>query len=156
MTGVPARLGFDEEPDRQERVCAECRQAHRLIRSFIKRGDAANAIAFTALHRHGGQSEAWIDVILGTLGEDTSDDHITFGCRVGPVVGQSEPAATLVAAAIPYSDRPIWGRKLSREEALVHPRLAEYWEVVDFLLVSEPETHAHVYGPTQSGGGQAR
>lgn len=108
MTSVTLLLRFDEQPNRQERVCAECGQAHRLIRSFIKRGGAAHAVAFTALHRHGGHSEAWIDVILGTFGEDTSDDHVTFGCRLGPVIGQSEPAATLVAAAIPYSDGPIW------------------------------------------------
>jgi len=156
MTDGTPLLGFDEEPNRQDQECAQCGQAYRLIKSFVTRGGDAHAIAFTALHRHGSQSEAWIDVILGTFGEDNSDDHITFGCRVGPVIGQTEPAATLVTAAIPYSDRPIWGRKLSREEALVHPRLADYWKVVDFLLVSEPETRAHVYGPTKPAGHQAR
>jgi hypothetical protein len=156
MTSEAPLLGFDKEPDRQDEVCAQCGRTYRLIKSFVTRGGDAHAIAITALHRHDNQSEAWIDVILGTFGENSSDDHITFGCRVGPVVGQAEPAATLVTAAIPYADSPVWGRKLSREEALVHLRLSDCWEVVDFLLVSEPETRTHVYGPAQPEGGPGR
>jgi hypothetical protein len=30
--------------------------------------------------------EAWIDAILGSWGDNQFDDHVTFGCRVGPVM----------------------------------------------------------------------
>jgi hypothetical protein len=40
--------------------------------------------------------------------------------NVGPAADQEGPAATLVDAAQPYSDRRIWGRKISREQALTH------------------------------------
>jgi len=46
-----------------------------------------------------------------------------------------------------YADRPIFGRKLGREEALAHPLVAENWRVVDHILVTDPTVSAHVYGP---------
>lgn len=86
-----------------------------------------------------------MDAVFGTFGELDHSDHETFGCRVGPVQGQVEPAATTVDAAQPYDDSPFWGRKLTREEALDHPGVGEFWDVVDFILVSEPLVEHHVY-----------
>jgi hypothetical protein len=138
-------LSFDGEPNRQDKECAECGRSYRLVKTFIRRDGDAYGIAFTALHQHGGINEAWIDVVLGTFGENATDDHITFGCRVGPVEGQTEPAASLVTGGIPYGDQPIWGKKLTREQALVHPRLPECWDMVDYLLGNDRELHSHVY-----------
>lgn len=139
-------LRFDEPPTIQEQDCAGCGRHYPLVKAFVAKGEAAYAVAFAALHTHGDERAAWIDVIVGTFGEDRSDDHLTFGCRVGPVTGQDSPAATLVAAAVPYSDAPIWGRKLTREQALAHPRLADFWEIVDFVLMADEVVHSHVYG----------
>lgn len=142
-------LTFDGEPNRQDQACAECGRNYRLIKAFIRRDGDAYAIAFTALHEHGSTREAWIDVIFGTFGENTADDHVTFGCRVGPIEGRTEPAASLVTGATPYGDAPIWGQKLTREQALEHPRLHECWEVVEYMLVSDPEIRSHVYGKAE-------
>jgi hypothetical protein len=142
---MPSHLEFDGEPDRQDKACAECGRSYRLIKAFITLDGRAYAVAFTALHRHNSTREAWIDVIFGTFGEDKTDDHITFGCRVWPIQGQAEPGASLVSGAIPYGAQPIWGQKLTREEAGVHPRLQEYWNVVDYLLLNDREIHSHVY-----------
>lgn len=143
---MASRLAFDGDLDRRDKACAECGRTYRLIEAFVLRDNDAYAVGFVALHRHLGASEAWIDVILGTFGEDRTDDHVTFGSRIGPIEGQPEPSASLVAGAIPYGDEPIWGQKLTREQALHHPRLQEYWEVVDYLLLNDPEIHVHVYG----------
>jgi hypothetical protein len=35
--------------------------------------------------------------------------------------------------------RPVFGRKLDRDEALEHPWLADFWSVVDFLLIEDTE-----------------
>lgn len=71
---------------------------------------------------------------------------MTFGVRVGPVEGQDDPAATMVQGAIPYGDRPIFGRKLTREEGLAHERIADCWDVVDCVLSDDPTVNHHVYG----------
>jgi hypothetical protein len=139
-------LSFDEPPTIQEKDCAGCGRHYPLIKGFIVRDGVAAAITFTALHTHDEQREAWIDAILGTFGDDTPDDHLTFGCRVGPVANSDEPAATLVAAAEPYGSSSIWGQKLTRDDALAHPRLQEFWEIVDYVMVADSVVHHHVYG----------
>lgn len=118
-------LSFDRERSAELKSCAECGRGYTLIKSFILNDDDAHAVLFAALHDH-GEREAWIDVILGTFGSDDYSDHITFGCRVGPVQGRSEPAATLVPAATPYGPSPLFGQKLSRADALDHPSVAEF------------------------------
>ena len=48
-------------------------------------------------------------------------------------------------SAVPFSDRPLWGKKLSRDEALAHPWLPDFWEVVDFVLLTDPDVRRHIY-----------
>jgi hypothetical protein len=93
-------LAFDPERSVELKSCALCGRGYTLVKNFILDGDDAHAVLFAVLHNH-GEKEAWIDVILGTFGTENFGDHITFGCRVGPVSGQDEPAATLVQAAAP-------------------------------------------------------
>jgi hypothetical protein len=142
---VVEALSFDPERTVELKSCAACGRGYTLIKSFILDDGDAHAVLFAALHDH-GEREAWLDVVLGTFGSDVFADHVTFGCRVGPVHGQSEPAATAVPAAAPYGDAPIFGCKLSRDEALAHARIAEFWRVVDFVLINDPDIHFHVYG----------
>jgi hypothetical protein len=141
-TGVV--LAYDSPQPAEERRCDQCGRSYLLVRAFITRDGGAYAIVFAACHVHEG--EAWIDVILGTFSSDDAPDHVTFGARVGPVAGQADPAATAVPAAAGYSQSPFWGIKLSRDEALAHPRIDEFWEIVDYVLLTDPVVHAHVYG----------
>ncbi len=138
-------LSLDGSSDVSAQSCDACGTTYLLVKSFVHDAGDAQAIVMTACHRHDGEREAWIDAVMGGLGEG-STDRVTFGCRVGPVANKPEPAATAVAAAVPYDDAPLWGRKLSREEALAHPRIGDFWRVVDFVLEREPVVKAHVYG----------
>lgn len=141
LPGVTLTLDGDSEV--REDTCGSCGEHSLLVTSFVMRDGAAYAVAKTALHHHDGY-EAWVDLVFGSWHED-ADDHLTFGCRVGPVAGSPDPAATAVDAAKPYGESPFWGQKLSRTGALAHPRLDEFWLAVDFLLVSEPRINHHVY-----------
>ncbi len=145
MTTAEAHFAFDGERTVRNLECAECGDSYRRITGFILRHDEAFVAYFASLHQHRGAKEAWIDAIFGTWGEGIVDDHCTFGCRFGPVVGRDEPAATLVNAAIPFRDSPLFGRKLTRAEGLTHPKLGDYWDVVDFILLDDPDVHSHVY-----------
>lgn len=137
------RLALDGESEVREAACEDCGRRYLVVSSFLLHEGEPYAVAKTALHHHGGR-EAWIDVVLGTW-DGGNQDHTTFGCRVGPVTGSPEPAATAVDAARVYGDAPFWGRKLTRAEALVHPRLGEFWHAVDFLLEHEPAISHHIY-----------
>jgi hypothetical protein len=141
-------LTFDGDRVVEAKECGHCARLYSLVRSFVLRGGSAYAVVFAACHCHGDGNEVWIDAILGSFGGDDPSDHVTFGCRVGPVQGQQEPAATAVDAATPYSDQPLWGLKLTRAQALEHPRLPEFWDLAGFILMADPDVHEHVYEHT--------
>lgn len=135
---------LDGESDIKESSCPECGRPDLLVTTFVLRDGEPYGMAKTALRDHDGQ-EAWIDVALGDFDERRTSSHVSFGCRVGPIEGSSEPAASAVHAAQCYGDAWFWGHKLTRDEALAHPRIDEFWTVVDFLLVHEPSIQHHVY-----------
>jgi hypothetical protein len=67
--------------------------------NWVRRDGVVQAVYFASCYHHTDQPQgAWLDVILGTWGNETTSDHVTFGCRVGPVENSPEPAATLVPA----------------------------------------------------------
>jgi hypothetical protein len=109
--------------------------------------DQAVAVYYASCYAHDdGVREAWIDAIVGTWGEDTVNDHVTFGCRVGPVADSPDPAASLVNGGEVAPDSPIFGQKLSREEGLAHPRIDEFWQIVDTILEHDELVREHIYG----------
>jgi len=114
---------------------------------MVTRDGAPYAVFFASCYQHDGENESWIDVVFGTWGRGTEhDDHLTFGCRFGPVQGSDLPAATAVDAAAVAPDSALFGRKLSRAQALAHPRVREFWDVVDFVVGADPIVHPHHYG----------
>lgn len=127
--------------------CACCGEPVERTWNFVSRGDEVHAVYYANSYHHTDQPhETWIDVILGTWSENIVDDHVTFGCRVGPVQGSPHPAATLVPACQDGSGGQIHGTLLSREDGLAHPRVQEFWDVVDFVLANDPTVHGHLYG----------
>lgn len=136
------------EPDRQvnEFTCADCGEPIQRVTGFIARDQDAFAVYFASCYHHNGH-EAWIDVICSPTWAGSVNDRETFGCRVGPVDGRSEPGASLVTGGAAFSDSETFGRKLTRDEALTHPRLPDFWEVVDHILTRDPLVREHVYGP---------
>ena len=56
----------------------------------------------------------------------------------------------MTTAAAAFADTPLFGLKLSREPALTHPLVHEFWALVDYVLVNDPLVRDHVYGPGAS------
>ena len=113
-------LWLDGESTIESSACHDCGAEYVLVKSFLLAEHGPHAIAFSALHEH-HDPEAWIDVIFGSFeSEAAQDERVTFGCRVGPVEGSDQPAATAVRAAInhhvyahlaPRSTRRRWWRR---------------------------------------------
>lgn len=128
-------------------TCDHCGQPMTRVTSFVTQHGDAHAVCFASCYHHEDGHEVWLDVVFSpTWGEDPSD-RVSFGCRVGPVEGQPEPAASLVAAAAAWPDSEMFGTRLSRDDALAHPLLRGFWQVVDHVLVHEPVVRDHLYGP---------
>lgn len=104
------------------------------------------AVYFANCYHHSDQPrDTWIDVILGTWGRNSNADHVTFGCRVGPVDNSTQPAASLVSACADGSASPLHGVVLTREKGLVHPYLPDFWAVVDLVLAMDPTVRGHLH-----------
>jgi hypothetical protein len=136
-------LSFDGDPQVRAARCERCGADHDSVTGFVLRGGNPHAIYFAEWHPDA--SEAYVDVILGSFAEPDYMDNVTFGCRVGHVATQAEPACSLVPGAAIRSDKPILGTKLDRDEALAHPRPNEFWSVVDWLIVNDPVLHENVF-----------
>lgn len=138
---------FVETVNLLERSACECCGAESTRHSiYVSDEHGAHAAVLAYCYPpHGDEpSEIWLDVVLGTWGSEQVSDHITFGCRYGPVEGQREDACSLVDAAQFTDERnPILGRRLSREEALVHTSLPDFWRVVDLVLTQVPAIGEH-------------
>lgn len=120
-------LSFDRERKVRDFECAECGSRYRRMYRFVLRNQVAYGVCYASLHKHAGEAVAWLDVILGTWGENETADHVTFGCRVGPIEGQEFPAASLVPAAQPFAYRPIFGQRLSPIPPMRPRRLSRTW-----------------------------
>jgi hypothetical protein len=101
-------------------------------------------VCFASLHGEPGPPDAWLDVILGTFGEDISTDHVTFGCRVLPATAPESLVISVEDAAAAFAYRPIMGRRLKRDEALSHTRYAEFRQIVDLVVAEDPQVRNHV------------
>ncbi|MDI2130830.1 hypothetical protein [Yinghuangia seranimata] len=144
-------MNLSLDPDRGSNTydCECCNVPIDKVWGFIRNDGEPYAVFYANCYHH-GDHDVWIDVIFGTWGTDTHTDHITFGCRVGPIPGEAAPAASLVPAASTYPDDALFGLKLDRDSARAHPRLADFWTAVDYLLENEPTVSAHLYGPRQA------
>ncbi|GII34964.1 hypothetical protein [Planotetraspora mira] len=130
-----------------EKTCECCGQPSRRTWCMVTRDGLPYAMFFAACYSHAGVRESWTDVVFGTWGQGTDyHDHLTFGCRFGPGAGSDLPGATAVDAASVAPDGPLYGHKLTRAEALAHPKLSEFWEVIDFVVATDPLVHQHHYG----------
>jgi hypothetical protein len=136
-------LAFDGDRNVVSDFCDHCGAPQTRVAGFLSRDGDAYVVYFASCYHH-GQHEVWIDVIFSPTWADDVDDHYTFGCRVGPIEGQDEPAASMVDAASVRGDSTLFGRKLSRDEGLSHPQVDEFWEVVDFLLLNDPDISVHM------------
>jgi hypothetical protein len=137
-----------DEQERQVRQfeCPCCATPAERTWTSVYRDGKRHAVYFASCYHHGGVHEAWIDVVLGWSDSGGFGDHVTFGCRVGPIEGELAPAASLVRGGDVADDSPIYGRKLDREAALAHPRLREFWDVVDLVLEHDDLVNRHIYG----------
>jgi hypothetical protein len=126
--------------------CDQCGREYEHITGFIYGDGDAHSIYYAACHGH-PEHEVWLDVILGTWGEDDYvEDHRTFSCRIG-----EEGATAVDASAVAEGKADLFGRKLTREEALADPLVGTFWNVVDLVALEDPSVAAHLAGNVSPG-----
>jgi hypothetical protein len=145
--------GLDVEPTQVTEDRCDCRGGARpVVTGFVhNRGGDTLAAYIASVYppspRH--EEEAWIDVILGTWGRDDPHDHVTFGawCEVG------QGCMLVEGAQAAPQGKPVYGRRLTREEGVVHPRVDGFWRVIDAVLTDDPTVSRFYYGCAADGAG---
>lgn len=142
-------LSFDTGNSTQRHKCPDCKSKYLLLKRFITDRGSAFAVCFIEAHRHNHDPELYFTATLGDWGGDSTNDHITFACRYGSVIGQDTYACSLMD--VPESfENSLTGKKLTRNEGLAHEKINEFWHVVDFLLESDKDIHDFLHHPRKS------
>jgi hypothetical protein len=132
-------FSFDGPPEARDQVCPSCGRAYQWVTGLVLRDGDAFAVYYAQCHGHGDGSEAWLDIVVGSWEEPAYSDHATFSSCV------TEAGAGAVDGPVASKgEAPFSGALLTRDEALDHPRLADVWEVVDFIVTADPVVGAYV------------
>jgi hypothetical protein len=143
------KLSLEANPSSQYKKCPTCKSKYLSITDFILNDGSAYAVGYIECHRHNKVPELFFTTIFGTWDEDKNDDHITFSCRYGEIVKGGEFACTLLNVSDAYN-KPIFGKRLTRDEATSHQKISEFWKVVDYLLEDDPLIHDYLNHPLKS------
>ncbi len=116
-------------------LCPDCQQHYARVTGYVSRGPVSLAAYYAVCHGH-PDHEVSLDLMLGTWGTDDMSDHETFSCRIRPDGAMVVDPFVTLSLDPKAEDLPaIFGRTVSREEALRHPLLRQVWQVVDALVV---------------------
>jgi hypothetical protein len=128
-------FSWDGDPEVYTIQCEWCGISHPSSRGFVLRDQNAHAIFHTEWHP--SVEVGYVEITTGSFSEPDYEDQTTFGIQVGPQEEDSDIAARLIQAQRGKGN-PVFGRHLTREEALQSPRLEEVWKVFDWLVDSDP------------------
>jgi hypothetical protein len=132
----------DLELDDREVVhlrCNRCGRDYDRVVIFAKSNGEPYAIVSAACHGHGDR-EVWLDATFGSWVEPYAH-QFTMSCRVS-VAG----AGAVDAFVASRGDADYYGQRLTQDQALAHPRLAEMWALVDAVVTTVPEAAAQGQG----------
>lgn len=139
-------LEIDDDRGVRTERCAVCDADYLCVTGFVLRDGVPAGVYYAALHGHDDAHETWLDV---TLPEDPDPaagrPRVTFGCRIGDFGSHGGLGAALTDGALEHQDPVVVGRQLSAAEALADRRLEEFWEVVDHVLVADPDIQARTH-----------
>lgn len=122
----------------RQKTCSDCGASFEHVTGFVVDGNNAHSVYFAACHGH-PKHEAQIDVVLGTWAGDEAEDHVTFSSIL-----RRDGAMAVSATVAIDGNLEFLGRRLSRDEALAHPWVAAFWQVVDLLATEDPTIKEHV------------
>ena len=132
--------------ERKKARCGHCRKRMVRLTGELHDADGIAGIFYASLYKHDGVGDVYVDAILGGWTAGDSSDRVTITTRTGPVEPDGRIASTLVDGGASYPDEPGFGHKVSREEGLASPRLAEFWAASDAVVSQVADVDRHLYG----------
>ena len=139
-------FSFDGDPTWRQGPCGECDELHDKSAGFVLRDGHATAVYYASWSPH--DAEVHVEMVLGSWDDEAGyPDHVTFGCRLGASAGHAGVQRSLVPGGTTLGDKAMFGQKLTRDQALAHPWIELYWDLVDWLVDHDPLLHDRLPHP---------
>jgi hypothetical protein len=126
-------------------TCKDCGQSHLSAVCFVLEHGKAKAIARMGHFGHQMQDEVYFEVCFGDFADDNAawKGNVTFQVRLGSINKEAGEAFTLCDPGKPDEEDSVFGKTLTRKQALRNEHVADLWRVIDFIVLS-PEYHNFV------------
>jgi hypothetical protein len=131
-----------EFPKPQTSICECCGGATTRLTRFVHEDGDAFAIYYAAFSDEHQESGVTGIISLGDWDEDSiPESRVAFAFRLWE--GEETFNVTIFdASESQWSDAKVLGRKLSREEALAHPRITDVYHITDHMTEEDPDIQA--------------
>jgi hypothetical protein len=128
----------------RKRRCSHCGDTFLLAHGFVYRDEDAYAAYNVALFARHPDRCALLQVVIGDdwSEEAHADERVAVAVELGRD-GHRLGARVIDGADTPWPGVMLRTRVLDRSEALIHPRLAEVFHVVDHIALQDPTVSAH-------------
>lgn len=137
---MPDRFDIEFLPPQSGDRCRCCGGVTTYLKRLVKRDGAPHAMILITFTEGHPEAPAAGIFGIGMFGEGTTPrDRVAFSLGIAP-----SGVALIDATDDRWPDTGILGRKLTRDEALQHPRKAELFDVVDRLYAQDVRLTEHL------------
>ena len=140
---MPPTLWIEHRTERSV-ACDECGGWFPTVSGLVRSSDGSLDAAYAASGHTDEPREAALDVTFGAVeGDVPAPELLTFSCYLRADGAMSVDAPVALRADAGHAPR---GRVLTRDEARAHPRIDDFWLIVDAIAPNEPVIHHAVHG----------
>jgi hypothetical protein len=126
-----------EQPDPKISTCECCGNRTTTLLRFVHKDGDAYAVYYASFTEDHPDLAVQAIVSVGDWGEDSSPkDRSAFALRFRHTEDQYQ-IEVIDAADSPWREAETIGRKLSRDEALEHPRLQDVFHITDHIFADD-------------------
>jgi hypothetical protein len=141
----PGRAGAEDMPglsfDQRKvatRSCPDCGREYEFVTAFVLRNGDAYGVYYASIGGHVDQPTVNLDILIGGWGDDHRK-RVTFSCQLRPQgAGAVDAPAALDKEAAVGEGSVTLGQTLTRDDALCHPGIDEFWAIVDWIWFHDP------------------
>ncbi len=142
-------LSFSPDKKTKRYRCKLCGSKYLQMQRLVLDRGKPFAYNLIEAHKHDQGPEVYFITIVGNDLDKENNDNVTFMCRYGHIEDLNKYACSLVDVPETFQNHYA-GKKLTRSEGLKHPRINEFWHVIDFMLENDLDIHDFLHHPRKS------
>lgn len=135
-------LTIEFEPPQETSPCECCGGRTTRLTRFVHKDGDAYAIYYALFSDDHPCASISVTVSIGEWGDDsTPEQRVAFALELRSSNSQYQ-VAVVNAKQSPWREAALLGRMLDRDDALLHPAIAEVFHLTDHIVLEDnPSTH---------------